>query len=108
MSEVTMVAQASPGACPFQNGAEELSPYYHDGMFAALAEARLSRPVFYSPETGYWIVTRYDDVLAIMHDQEHFSSQNTSEPATPLHQERQFHSGSNTVQLRRPASYPGS
>jgi cytochrome P450 len=87
MSEVTMTAQALPGVCPFQSGTEEPTPYYHDGMFAALAKARRSRPVFYSPETGYWIVTRYDDVLAIMHDQERFSSQNTSEPATPLHQD---------------------
>ena len=39
-----------------------------------LALAREEQPVFYSPEFDLWVVTRYDDVLAVLKDHDTYSS----------------------------------
>ncbi|MCV0394893.1 MAG: cytochrome P450 [Rhizobiaceae bacterium] len=75
----------SASACPARSG--RVSPFYHETIFDELADARAGEPVFYSPETDCWVVTRYDDVMAILHDHARFSSENTSDSATPVHQD---------------------
>lgn len=71
--------------CPMHGIGAGFNPYYSDDMFPILAAARASEPVFYSPEVNCWVVTRYEDAMAILHDPERFSSENTSEPVTPMH-----------------------
>jgi cytochrome P450 len=78
--------QSSASACPF-HGAGRVSPFYHDTIFDELATARAEEPVFYSPEADCWVVTRYDDAMAILQDHARISSENTSDSATPVHQD---------------------
>ncbi|MEI5681984.1 cytochrome P450 [Mesorhizobium sp. CCNWLW179-1] len=85
MNDISPVKSTS--GCPFYGAGAGFTPYYHEDMFEALAEARRNEPVFYDQDTGYWIISRYDDVLSIMHDHERISAVNTSESATPLHQD---------------------
>ncbi len=62
--------------------------YQHDPA-AALAWAREEEPVFYSPELGYWVVTRYDDVKAVFRDNRTFSPAIALEKITPVSAEAQ-------------------
>lgn len=48
-----------------------------------LAWAREQEPVFYSPELGYWVVTRYEDVKAVFRDNLLFSPAVALEKVTP-------------------------
>src|SRR4051812_10508511 len=41
------------------------------------ARARREAPVFWSPVMNAWVVSRYDDVVAILTDHERFSSTET-------------------------------
>ena len=43
--------------------------------YAAYAQLRDSAPVYREPETGFWVLTRYDDVKAVAADWEHFSNE---------------------------------
>lgn len=50
--------------------------YRHDRHFAAFGRLRRETPVYWNPEsdaTGFWAVTRYKDVLAVLQDAETFS-----------------------------------
>ena len=58
---------------------EKFSPWFHRDIYAELAEARETEPVFYSPEAGHWIVTPNADVRAVLHDHDRISS----DSATP-------------------------
>jgi cytochrome P450 len=53
---------------------DPLSPEQREDPFAILAAARREQPVFYAPGLHLWVVTRYDDVLAVLKDHETFSS----------------------------------
>lgn len=46
--------------------------------------AREEQPVFHSPELDVWIVTRYDDALAVLKDPRRFVSRDSFDPAVPL------------------------
>ena len=41
------------------------------------------QPVFWSAELGYWVVSRYEDILPIFKDPATFSSENTQAPYKP-------------------------
>jgi cytochrome P450 len=56
-------------------------------IHAILEKAREQEPVFYSPELGYWVITRYEDVLSILRDPERFSAANANTPITAVPQE---------------------
>lgn len=45
---------------------------------------RQEEPVFYHAETGYWVVSRYDDIKAIFDDWKCFSSENAQKPMRPM------------------------
>jgi cytochrome P450 len=55
-------------------GFDPLSPEQQADPFPVLALARRDGPVFYAPEFDLWVVTRYDDVLAVLKDHGTFSS----------------------------------
>jgi cytochrome P450 len=57
-------------------------------------QARRECPVFYSPLTRRWIVTRYDDVVEVLKDNERFSARGTiAMPAEQLPAARQLLGG---------------
>ena len=53
---------------------DPLAPAQRENPFDILAAARRDQPVFYVPALKLWVVTRYDDVLAVLKDHETFSS----------------------------------
>ncbi|RCW41058.1 cytochrome P450 [Halopolyspora algeriensis] len=76
----------TPQGCPVSDRAAAFTPFgdeYQHDPGAALAWAREQEPVFYSPELGYWVVTRYEDVKAIFRDNITFSPSIALEKITP-------------------------
>jgi cytochrome P450 len=53
---------------------DPLAPAQQDDPYALYALARRERPVFYAERFGIWVVTRYEDVLAVLKDHRTFSS----------------------------------
>ena len=45
---------------------------------------REEEPIFFHEETGYWIVSRYDDIKAIFDDWQTWSSENAQKPARAM------------------------
>jgi cytochrome P450 len=45
---------------------------------------RENQPVFFHEETGYWVVSRYDDIKAIFDDWQTYSSENAQAPMRPM------------------------
>jgi hypothetical protein len=58
-------------------------PYLAD-PYPFLAEARAATPVFYSPDLGYWVVTRDHDIRHIFQTPRLFSAANTLAPLRPI------------------------
>ncbi|HEV7640150.1 MAG TPA: hypothetical protein VGO39_04665, partial [Gaiellaceae bacterium] len=50
-------------------------PEQRENPFSVLELARREQPVFYAEKFGLWIVTRHDDVLAVLKDHRSFSSE---------------------------------
>jgi cytochrome P450 len=76
----------SPTGCPISGNAAAFDPFslaYQRDPAGTLAWAREQEPVFYSPELGYWVVTRYDDVKAVFRDNLLFSPSIALEKITP-------------------------
>jgi len=77
--------------CPFQakqtstSESANFKPYYQPELHAALEQKRRHEPVFWCEEIGYWVLTKYQDVHAVLHDGKRFSAQNTTRPVTPMH-----------------------
>jgi hypothetical protein len=53
---------------------DPLSPEQRENPFDILASARRQQPVFHVAALDLWVVTRHDDVLAVLKDHETFSS----------------------------------
>ncbi len=76
----------SPTGCPISPNAAAFNPFeaaYQQNPAATLKWARDEEPVFYSPELGYWVVTRYEDVKAVFRDNILFSPSIALEKITP-------------------------
>jgi cytochrome P450/ferredoxin-NADP reductase len=80
-------AGASAGAgCPASANAAAFDPFsdgYQQDPPEYVRWAREQEPVFYSPQLGYWVVTRYDDIKAIFRDNLTFSPSIALEKITP-------------------------
>jgi cytochrome P450 len=63
--------------------ADEFQPFDVADPFAFYQRARSEATVFYSPELDYWVVPRYEDVLAVLRDPATFSSENAQKPFRP-------------------------
>ncbi|WP_028229390.1 cytochrome P450/oxidoreductase [Paraburkholderia ferrariae] len=99
MSEATETPAARAGGCPFPHGAaavaggcpvsanaaafDPFSDGYQQDPPEYVRWAREQEPVFYSPQLGYWVVTRYDDIKAIFRDNLTFSPSIALEKITP-------------------------
>jgi cytochrome P450 len=55
-------------------GFDPLDPDQREDPFPVLELARRERPVFHAQQFDLWVVTRYDDVAAVLKDHETFSS----------------------------------
>ena len=53
---------------------DPLAPEQRESPYAVYAEAREREPVFYAERFGFWVVTRYEDVLAVLKDGVTYSS----------------------------------
>jgi cytochrome P450 len=71
---------------------DPMSPVWRDDPYPCYRELREHAPVFWSPSTNAWCVSRYDDVMFVLRNPEIFSSRamftflmnNGSEEAPPL------------------------
>lgn len=68
---------------------EQFDPFEMADPFPFYARAREEAPIFYSPEIGYWVITRYEDVKAVFKDLETFSSEISGTPMVPPNPEVQ-------------------
>jgi len=78
-------ANATPG-CPVSANAAAFDPFsdgYQQDPPEYVRWAREQEPVFYSPQLGYWVVTRYDDIKAVFRDNLTFSPSIALEKITP-------------------------
>lgn len=50
-------------------------PRYIANPYAHWQRLREETPVYWSAENGFWVITRYDDVIEVLHDPKRFSSQ---------------------------------
>lgn len=72
-----------PVGCPMHDAGIRFHPFEHEGMYQFFAEIRPTVPIFYSPEIDYWVVTRRDDVIAVLRDHERFSASVATQPVVP-------------------------
>ena len=78
---------AAPSACPASALAADFEPFsdsYLADPYPFFERARREEPVFYSPETGYWVVARHDDIVAVFRDPKTFSAALARHPVKPL------------------------
>ncbi|MEO3856673.1 hypothetical protein [Acrocarpospora sp. B8E8] len=61
-------------SCPIRF--DPLSPEQLADPYPLYARLRREAPVCYAEAHGLWVVSRYEDVLAVVRDTETFSSQN--------------------------------
>lgn len=67
----------STGACPFGEGGREFVLYAQAGYphaHSLLKKARQESPVFHQQDMNFWVVSRHEDVVRILHDEDGFSS----------------------------------
>jgi cytochrome P450 len=73
--------------CPHSYLAEEFNPWdgaYVDDPYPFFARARRQHPVFYSPEVDMWVISRYDDISAVLRDPRRFSAANATAPVSQM------------------------
>ena len=82
--------QTGPTGCPVSAGAAAFDPFsdgYQQDPPEYVRWAREQEPVFYSPQLGYWVVTRFDDIKAVFRDNIAFSPSIALEKITPTGEE---------------------
>ena len=76
----------TPTGCPVSDSAARFSFFqaeYQQDPGGSLTWAREAEPVFYNPESDYWVVTKYDDVKTIFRQFDSYSAAITLAPVTP-------------------------
>ena len=76
----------APDGCPVSPQAAEFDPFddaYQQDPPDYVRWARDQEPTFWSPQLGYWVVTRYDTIKAIFRDNLTFSPSIALEKITP-------------------------
>ncbi len=63
---------------------EGFDPFNLNAPHAQWENFRQEKPIFFHAETGYWVVSRYDDCKAIFDDWQTFSSENAQKPMRPM------------------------
>lgn len=70
--------------CPVAHDYDPLDPAIVLDPYPFLNRLRSEGPVFYLPDLDHYIVTRFDDVEAILMDRETWSASNASSPLMPV------------------------
>lgn len=76
----TVATHNESGSCPYYSGTahgidfDPMTPEQRECPFPLYARARREMPVFYSERFDLWVVTRYQDIVAILKDPMRFSS----------------------------------
>ena len=70
--------------CPVTHDYNPLDPSTGVDPYPVLSRLRAEGPVFYLPELGHHIVTRFDDIEAILMDRDTWSAANASSPFNPV------------------------
>jgi cytochrome P450 len=70
--------------CPVAHDYDPLEPGMLLDPYPALNRMRSESPVFYLPVLDHYIVTRFDDIEAILLDRETWSAANASSPLIPV------------------------
>ncbi len=65
---------APPPGCPVLAGYDPLDPAELRDPYPGFRRARAEAPVFYDEKYGFWTVTRYEDVVAVLADETSFSN----------------------------------
>lgn len=69
-----MTAKATESVAPVCPHFNPLAPAQNANPYPLYVELRRDAPVFYSPQYNIWVVTRYDDVIAVLKQPDLFSS----------------------------------
>lgn len=77
-------SQARGPITPASERFKPFDPEFVRDPYPVLNELRESEPVFFSPEIGSWVVTRFETVKAVLRDTQRFSALIASDPLTPL------------------------
>ena len=56
----------------------------NEELEAVFKKARAESPVTFLPDIGFWAVTKYDDIKAVLGDKDRFSAEITLEPLNPV------------------------
>lgn len=81
-----VTAAHAPNGCPVSAAAAAFDPFgdgYQQDPPDYLRWARAQEPIFWSPQLGYWVVSRYDAVKAVFRDHLTFSPAIALEKITP-------------------------
>jgi cytochrome P450 len=70
--------------CPVAQDYDPLDPTIVRNPYPALNRLRREGPVFYLPDLDHYLVTRFDDVQAILLDRDTWSASNASSPLIPV------------------------
>jgi cytochrome P450 len=85
-----MTTDAAAKGCPAHEFFDPLSPEYLADPYAVLASLPLEEgPVFYAPSIGYYVVTRYADVMQVYGDPQTYSAAVAQQPLAALIPEAQ-------------------
>ena len=76
-----MSDQSAMSICPIAHDYDPLAPAIVRDPYPVLTSLREEGPVFYLPELDHYIVTRYDDIEAVLLDRETWSASNARLPA---------------------------
>lgn len=79
--------QETTSSYPVDENFDPLSTGYLEDPYAYYAQFRREAPVFFAPKIGMWVVSRYEDILAIVKDPETFSNAKVQEPLQELEPE---------------------
>ena len=60
--------------------AKDFDPFDLNAPHAVWELFRKQQPIFYHEKSGYWVVSRYNDIKAIFNDWKTFSSENAQKP----------------------------
>src|SRR5215210_1536917 len=79
--------QELAGSRPVDETFDPLSEDYLEDPYPYYARFRREAPIFFAPKIDMWVVSRYEDILAIVKDPNAFSNAKVQEPLQALEPE---------------------
>ena len=73
--------------CPMTAMGVEFDPFseeFIDNPFPFFQRARKEEPIFFDHDMGYWVISKFDDIISVFRDPETFSATIARHPVTPL------------------------